>query len=318
MIEPVWFLWGACLPALLCAAAVWCLGRRRGIASQPLDAPADGATNPFPGIGWSFGVGLGFAAGFIATEGLPPMPPVEAQDWLAVVALPAAVVLGVLASCSHTARWPAWVVRLAILAGIAPLLLQPYITYTWTATQSVMWLTGLGAAAVAFGALLVPMSRPHEAVQPWLLPAVLLIAAGSTGIVITLSGSQSLGQLGLALAATIAGGGLITALKPSRTHMGGGVDVVAVLLIGLWLNACFYTQLSATHAALLAGCPLAAWVGWIPLVHHRPAWQRAAVVLLVVVCLAGTAVGTAAHQFQQDAANAGHGSGYDGYGATYP
>ena len=60
------------------------------------------------GLGWAVGVTAAVLIGQLATEGLPPIPPVESHDWLIWVVVPVAGFVASLAVLPGVSRWPVW------------------------------------------------------------------------------------------------------------------------------------------------------------------------------------------------------------------
>lgn len=300
MITPTWVLLGVVLPAVI------------GVV-VPLVACFCHCPRWLANIVLVIAVALGFEVGFFATYGWPKIPPVEAHEWLLVVLRPAALAVAILVAATRTPIAIIWILRTIIAFGAAPLLLQPYIEHTWTGAQSAKWLAGIGIAAMLFWVLLLrltPNGRTAEENEnhstSWSCWA-LAIVAGGTGVTILMSGSQTLGQLGISLAAVLIGVAvafLITrkSIFLSTSHL----DLTITLLIGIWLCGYFYAQLSPVHVILLALAPQAAWVGH--LIGPKQGLRTALVRLIPVMILVMIVVGLAVMKFTQESA-------YDSYGS---
>lgn len=293
MIPPTWFIGGFLLPALIVAAVV------------AVTALVGGRTLA---VGWALGVAAGFVVGFHATTGWPAVPPRESHQWLLVVLLPVAVVVTALAVGPGVPRWLPWGLRVAVAFGGPAVLLQSYLRYTWSMRDAAVWLVGLGMAWLVLWALLMRLSprRSVGAALPW----ALVLVAGATGLTIALSGSQTLGQYGLALAGALAGGAAVATLWRRALPAVGAIDVATVLLAGLWLNGVFYAELTWLNAALLAVSPAMLWLGEVgPFRGGRP-WRQVTARLVGVAVPAGLAVALAALAFAREMAQAGGGYGY--------
>ncbi len=297
MFEAQWFFWGLALPALIAAAVVLganCLSRFAWVVRI---APA-------------FAVALGFEVGYFATYGWPNLPPVEAQEWVFLVLRPVALVVAVLvAARGGAATGVAWLLRLALAFGAGPLLLQPYLEHTWTAGQAWAWLAGIGVVAAIVWVLLLGLEKravtrdERKHTRGWLLME-LAIAAGATGMAIMLSGSQTLGQLGLTLAAILAAIELAGQFTKYDQLDTSHVDVPLVILVGLWLSGCFYAELQTWQALLLM---LAAQVGWLveqPWLRRVQGWRVVVVRLAAATLIAGGVVIEAAVRFSREATDA--------------
>lgn len=279
MIEPQWFFYGIAWPAILTAGvlAVSGLVCRR----WPWVAP---------GPGWALGVGAGLMAGYHAVDGWPPLPPTESQHWLVMVALPIAVLLASLGPFQNTR--PKW--RMAVrflqclLAGATPaVLLQSYLQYEWSYSQAVAWLAGLAVVTIGLWLGLDQLKRR----QPgrWLTLNLCIVAAG-TGVCVTMSGSQTIGQLALSLAAVLAGAWLVSWVLPKQAASPATLGVAVISLAGLWINGYFYAELTTTNVILLALAPLAGWVTRLPKLRRALGWRSAvtrsvAVLIPVVIAL---------------------------------
>ena len=298
MFEPIWFLTGLALPALIAGAIVIVVGL---ISQSPWLRQAAIST----------AIALGFIAGYIATYGLPPFPPVESQQWLVVAALPATLVISVLAAIAFIPTWAAWLLRLLVAFGITPLLLQSYLKYTWSRGESMTWIISLGIAASIGWCLIIFLTRPRQSDNDtpptridWRLWTFAFVAGG-TGVTTMLSGSQTLAQLGLSLAATLAGIAVLQTINPTtanRDFRGFPVDVPFVALVGLWLAGHFYAEITATHAVVLALSPLAAGIGDLPPLHRLSLGKNLAARLVTILTIVGIVVAHAAIKFSQESA----------------
>ncbi len=294
MIEPVWFWWGLALPAILCAAAVVALDRWQQT-----------------GLGWPVGLCVGFTAGYHATEGWPPLPPVQSQQWLLTVLMPAAFLVSCLALVRRVWCRRVWMFRAALAFSAAPLLLQSYLEYHWSASQSTVYAVGFGVVCLLIWSVLARIATDRTCGR-W-LAAALLVTSGGVGLTTLFSGSQTLGQLGLALAATLAGGGVAVLLAfdrqsyPTTTAM---IDVPIVLLAGLLLNGRWYAEMASVHSVLLGLSPLAFGVSVAPGVRRLQTWQRIALGLVLTAIFVAAAVFPSAIQFGRELNQTGTDSPY--------
>ena len=249
MIEPIWFLLGALLPAVAAGGVVGSLTRRVN-----------------PNAAWSAATALGFAIGYCATDGWPPFPPRESHHWLVVGLLPAALVAEALPPWGRAGRRGAWLVRAALLLGWPPLLLQSYLKYNWSPAQAALWLTALAAVG---GVLFSSTAGASRQARGKPVVFALGLVAAATGILLMLSGSATLGQLGLALACTL-GGAWAAMLVRGGDPPTVGLLATILLLMGLWANGYFYASLTPLRAACLCLAPLGVWLGRIPMIKGRP------------------------------------------------
>jgi hypothetical protein len=236
--------------------------------------------------GGALAVGGGYLIAQAALQGGPPVPPRERIDWLWCLTL-AAVVLGTLEGLFPPKAWLRWGLRAPLGAAALVLLLLPLLK-TWGREEMVGWLGGLGTAWLISWVALDSLTERVPGVGPALL--LLLLGLGVT-LVLLLSGSAVLGQLGVAVTASLAGSLLLACLAPSLLPARGLATVVGTLLPGLLLLGYFYAEVPAASAALLAAALPAAALGQIPPVRKglRP-WQGLAVSVLVLLVLMTAAV----------------------------
>ena len=162
----------------------------------------------------------------------------------------AGILLGLLESRSRGHTLVRWGGRLLFSGFIPWLLLHATLKYRWGTIEGMMWVVGLGALTLVFFLVLDTLTGRLSGVSS---PPILLIVTLGSSVVLVLSGSALLGQLAGILASAL-GASLITAwwqpkLIPRLDRdvrfaplAGEGVTVVAVLLVGLWLNGYFYAE----------------------------------------------------------------------------
>jgi hypothetical protein len=165
------------------------------------------------------------------------------------------------------------------------------VQYRWSSGQAAVWLIALGAACALVSAAVELLARraPERS-----LPLSLVVVCGGAGLAVLLSGSASVGQVGLSLAAVIAGAILAGALVSGGGAPHGAVTPIVIALAGVLVLGAFYAELSALNTVLLAVAPLGAWVGELPPLRRRAPWQRGLVHLAgvgvpvaIVLILAG-------------------------------
>ena len=167
------------------------------------------------------GTGAGFSLGCCMLGKIPHWPPVEDQDRLLLLVLPAVIVVELLGALPKVSRWIIWPLRVALAAGVAPVLLHgtSYLseqagpdTAAWSTAQACLILGGLAASLVLLWALLTVLSARVSGVST---AVCLAIASAGAGLAVMISGYMSGGQNGLALS------GAVSAL-PSRHSRSGG------------------------------------------------------------------------------------------------
>lgn len=227
---------------------------------------------------WSIAVAIGYLAGHLGLQGWPRSP-MEAADWLAIAVLPAAAMVTAIAA----PLWLRWAAMLIVAAGMPPLMLQSYLTYTWDTTQAVQWLSGL---ALGIWLMWVVYERLDHTAPGRSWPISICIAAGTSAAMVLMSGSQSLGQLGGVAAAVVAACAVI--LATPRGASIGWIAVAGTILLGR-----FYAELSDAHALMLAGLLLPAWVPELPFLRRM--FKPSYLAIFRCVCVAVPAIAMLAH-----------------------
>jgi hypothetical protein len=258
-------------------------------------------------LGWTVGVGLAFFLGGLVLGVRLYWPPREDQDRFLGLLLPAVVVVEGLAACANTPRWLLWSLRGVVAASAARVLLD-HTTYLtdlagpgtreWTPVEAGLVLGALGLALIAVWALMVPLT--HRVPGPWVPLALAGVCAGAAFIVMR-SGYLTGGQLGLVLAAALAGATLPVLAVPALQQCTGGIGVGVVGLFGLLVIGRFFGQLTTAHAALLFSAPLLCWVPVLLQIPKLPASVRGLLMLGLVGVPVSVAVTQAQEQFKQDA-----------------
>lgn len=267
MIESTWVLLGMALPAAIGAATMLIVGGWRGPS-----APGRAAT------AWAAAAALGWIVGHWATHGLPALPWGQVQNWMPLMALAAAAVA--LAQGGHRAvRWLQVALRFVLLAGIAALMFKPAIQYAWSLPRSI------GNVALAAALSMLAAEAPERLARRgvgWPIAVALAVTALVGGMVTLMSGSQTLGQFFLSLAATVAGAGLIALRWPGAVASLAAAGVVMPILLGLLLFGSYVVDLHLRYVVLIGAAPSLLWVMQLPPLRRLRAWQRAAVGLVAV------------------------------------
>jgi hypothetical protein len=257
---------------------------------------------------------------------LPKLPPVEDQDRLLLVLLPAVGVAEIAAAAWRRWPWFGHVFR-ATLALLIPVLLlfgsgwlpstwipggDPNAPSTWTQPEALAILLGLGVLlALVWGLLIRAAQRPGGLI----VPAVLGFVTAAAGVSLLLSGYASAGLVALPFAGVAAGMLVVCLLLARSRAMTGVVGVGTVFLFGLLMAGRFFGELTTTNFALLIAAPLLCWLTALPQVSRCKAPVRFAAAILVCLIPAGVAVGLAYHTFAEEtdesSAYAGETSGGD-------
>jgi hypothetical protein len=235
---------------------------------------------------------VGHAAGLRLTRADLWFPKVS-QDWLPWLAAAAALIA--VAPRLPGPKWVPWLAWGFLAALTPPLLTRSIIEYQWSVPQAAVWLTVLGTALLAVMMLL--RGRGDGVMPPlWALLALMVAAT------LVMSGSQKLGQLGLALAATL------TAAAAAAWWTGGLAQarlagpMVAMLLAGLLIVGHWYASLTGVNAILLGGALLFTADAPITPASWGRRWRVAARVGLTTA-LGGAAVALALRGFLEDLAD---------------
>jgi hypothetical protein len=240
--------------------------------------------------GMVLGTGLGFCAGCAWLGAKPHWPPREDQDRFLLVLFPAVVLVELVGTLAG--KWT-WLLRVALAGSAAWILLFGSVYLTdlsgpgsreWTPEQTWLILPALATALIATWTSLATLARRTGGRS---VPLSLALVCGGAAVTVMLSGYASGGQLGLPLAAAVAGV-MLTSLILARPLDASGVTGVAVIgLFSLLLIGRFFGELKTPHAVILFLAPLACWLSELPLaqrLHPRlRGLSRAALTVLPVV-----------------------------------
>lgn len=197
------------------------------------------------GARWAAGaaVGAAYLASHLATLGLPPLPPVSAQQKLLYVVL-ALLALGIALDSMH-ARRP---LRLS-LAAAAPVAALLWLAFPLLlrGPSAGVWLALAGAA---LGAVVVMVRLERQMEEGVTMPVTLVAAAVGTGVVALLGGSASILQLALAVAAAT-GGYLLTNWPRQRQPVGSALLALGALVPVLAGQLLLFTKTPPLAVALL-------------------------------------------------------------------
>ncbi|HEV3004134.1 MAG TPA: hypothetical protein VGX78_06710 [Pirellulales bacterium] len=316
MPDPWRFLAAMGLAAGLAALAV-ALGGRRGRARRAAEAGVSRSSRAF----WIVGIGAAWWLGCRWLGLRIHWPPSEDLDRLFLVLWPAT--LGVeLVVCVLPDRWkPAWLMRLAVSAAAAPTLLFGSIyvcdlagpgSRRWTTWQT---LAIFGLLAIALAGVWASLAKlaGQSAGRSVVLAAAMCSAAA--GIAIMLSGSMTAGQIGLPLAAALAGASATSLVIGGPQGDSAAIGPAVVGLFALIVVGRFFADLTTLHAVLLFTATLGCWVSALPYIRNlRPAMIGTCRLAAVAVPLAIVVI-QAQSRFAANAASAGE---YGAYGAAAP
>jgi hypothetical protein len=208
------------------------------------------------------GPGIGFCLGTLLLRPLPHWPPKEDQDRLLLILFPAVLAVETLAAFVHRPRIVIWLLRGAIAACAARVLLHDSIylkdlsdpgSAGWTPGQQAATQAGLGGAlAAAWAALYLVAGRSASRVAA----LSLALSCAGAAAVIMLSGSLSAGMLALVLAAGLAGTVAAALMLPRGTDIRGALGIGLVGLFAALVSGHFFGSLTIANGALLFAAPL--------------------------------------------------------------
>jgi hypothetical protein len=237
-------------------------------------------------LAWPAGVALAFFVGALVYSGHPRSVYAENEDRFLAILLP--LVAGTESLALFRPRL-GWSCRLVLAGAASPiLLLNSVYLQTWTISQVLLWLGGLGACLL-LGWISLDRQIRH-------LPArtVLFGLAGvnaGAGVVLMIAGYATGGPLGIILGAALAVTALITPGNVSKPALAGAAGVGLVGLFALLVSGHFFASLGLDLAAVLFTAPLLAWVLVLPPVRKRVLLRLAVLVLeaIPVASVAGLA-----------------------------
>ncbi len=239
-------------------------------------------------FGWVAGTSAGFLLACCVLGKAPHWPPVEDQDRLLFLVLPAVVVVELLGAFRKLPRWLVWPLRAALAAAVAPVLLHgtSYLsdqggpgTADWSTTQACLILGGLAAGLLAVWVLLGLLSARAQGVSTALC---LAIASAGAGLAVMISGYMSGGQNGLALAGAVSGAAVATLALRWQSRGARPLGVAVVAFYSLVVIGRFFGELSSTHAIVLFASPLLAWLPELPPARRLPRRARSLTDMVMV------------------------------------
>jgi hypothetical protein len=245
-------------------------------------------------LGWTVGVGLGFAVGCWILKPTLHWPPREDMDRFLLLVMPAVFGVELLAAWERIPRWPIGALRLLLVVGTARVLLHGSTNLPGSAgtegpsiTQAALLLGGLAAALAVEWSLLALLARRAPGRS---LPATLALTCAAAGVTVLLSGYASGGQPVLPLAAALAGAAAAALLLSEPPGTTGWLGLGVVGLFSTLVAGHFFAALTAANALLLFFAPLLSWLPELPYVRRlrlslRALARAALVTALVTVVL---------------------------------
>jgi hypothetical protein len=241
------------------------------------------------GSGAVLGVGLGFFAGCWLLGVRPDWPPRQDQDRFLLVLFPSVMGIELVATLAASMRWLVWLLRMIVAASAARVLLHNTIYLTdlagpgsqeWTPAQTWMILGGL-AIALAGGWTSLAFLARRTAISASLSnqkcgvrgrgSSVLLavsVACAGTAITVMLTGYATGGELGLPLAAALAGGTAARFVLKQSGSAEGAVSLGTVGLFALLVMGRFFGELPTAYAVVLCSSTLLCWLPELPYIRR--------------------------------------------------
>jgi hypothetical protein len=277
-------IWGIAVPAVTAALAM-------ALAWRPWCRDAPVAGGYWGGVA---ALSLSFALASLGILQRLPIPPREATHWLFVIAI-GALPVGLIDALVPVPAWVRWLAACLWFAAFNWLLLRPLnLVNALSSTALVSWLVLLTFLAVIWWMWLDPFAERQRGP---LIVVQLLVVAAAVAMVLMLSGSKLLGQLGGVVAA-ITGSCLAVSLLAKQVSLArGGVFTFVSLITGLLICGHFYADLSRLNGGLLLTAGLLTTAGnFVPSLAML-GWKRLAILILPVLVPAIAAVSIAAFEF---------------------
>jgi hypothetical protein len=219
-------------------------------------------------LGGVLGVGLGFFVGCWLLGQQPHWPTVQVRDRILLVLLPAVILVELVALLPSYLAWLVWPLRLIVVAGAMPVLLQDSVYLkegsgpeSWTVQQTwVNFACWGGALAVVWGllGLLARRTQGHA------VSLAVALACFGAGLTMMLSGYATGGPMGFALGAALVGAVIASLLLSGPADPVGVLAIGVVGLFALLVSGHFFSELLLLNAALLFFGPLLCWLPELP------------------------------------------------------
>jgi hypothetical protein len=268
--------------------------------AQPWSKSSTGRTD----LAWVLAIGTGFYLGCWILGLLPHWPPRDCAGRLLLVVFPAALAVEGVAALPKIPAWLGIILKLAVAAGTAPVLLYKsrYIaefaganSQEWSPLQTWVILASLAAGLALVWLLMILLARR----APVSAPVVLAGVCAGTGLTVMLSGYATGGQLGLPLAAALAGGVIVILAASGLRLSSSWVGPAAVGWFSLLVIGHFFGELTIFHAVLLFVAPLLAWLPELPYVRSLRPWVRGPLRIILVAAMVAAIVLHAQHVFEE-------------------
>lgn len=311
MLTPWELFVGAALPMVVALAAALVGWRSR--------ARSDARSMAAGRVAGTVAVAVGFVSAWgILFGGLIPFPPTDATSWV-VFAVPVLAAWGILDGAIRLPPPGRLAGALVLVSVFAYLLVRPLVvSESLESTQGASAMGGMTVVAMAWWASVELLERQGFATgvagQNGLTSAgVLVVLAGTTAVILGMSGSQIFAQKGGFLAAGVGGLAVVALWGVARgrgVSLAHGTTLVVVTGVAMLLTTGkFYSEVAWPCVGLIVLIPFAPWLAETKLLKR---WTTGRPVrgALVRIALAGvpalvalTICGMAFYKAMQDRTN---------------
>ncbi len=241
---------------------------------------------------WSWAVGAGVLAASGVADQWPHWPALEDRARFLTIVVPLCMAVETVAASLRSTR-AAWLLRLALAAAVTPTLLYNTVyladlsgpgSAEWSNVQAIAILAGLATLLAMIWLMLHRLQlRTSTATVQWILVLDSLAAA----VTVMLSGYYRAGQLGLILAAALAGATLASHFGKPHASTSGSLGMSVVGIFSVVVIGRYFGALSSSLAVCLLVAPLLAWTFELPRLRTLPPkWRTAGRLACVAIPLA--------------------------------
>lgn len=249
-------------------------------------------------------IGLGLAAGCLLLPLRLAWPPMNGLDRLAMVVVPAALCIELIAGFQRVPRWVAWSLRTGLAVAAPRILLHGSVYLSDMGNDWSWWRTG--PALMLCGALLAGiwglLAWLHQRSPGVSIPLALCLTTLIAGLTIIMAGYLKGGGAAFAFTAAIATTTIGARLIAQRAGTPAIVGIGVVGMFGLLLIGRFFGRLSTGCALAMLMAPLLCWVTEIPLLKRQKPWIVGSARLVLVAIPLMAVLTVAKRTFDKDMA----------------
>ncbi len=254
------------LPAIL-AGALWLaalrIGRGRDVG---------------PG---AWGGALAIAVAYGCTQyfllGWPPFPPRRAIEALFFVAIGAAA-FGLLEGALRNRRGLLVLLRAVVIALALAAQFRVPMQNSWSGMETALWIGGAGLWTLLVWTALDRLAQARPGIS---MPLVLWLITSFGAGALVMGGVASAGQLAGGIAGALGAAAVLSLVLRGFRLAHGAVGVWTLLVGGLLLQGHHFAEVPLPVVLVFGLVPLAAWIGELPGVVRRAAWQGVVVRLII-------------------------------------